>query len=332
MLIKPRTTPVKNFVLSAVVPRLSLDHPKRSYLEQELGRRSWGYLGEQSIDYYLSFLPDHEFFVLHGLKLSNNGHYFAIDTLLLFQRFTLIIEVKHWTGIVEVQLRGEFWKVDTDSETKQVYDDPIQQVKHQEWQLDNWARLHKIILPPIEHVVVFSYPKLQIRNAHLLSPKIIRSNNILDYIHMLKEQYLNSSEKIPLNELEKTAIYLQQKHIEEEFLIPVYHKLGLAIDEISTGVFCPVCSYAQMIRIKRTWKCPKCGNHSSDAHLKALIDYMLLFGRYSTSRELQRFLNINKAYTIRRLLKLLKISKLGNTVDSTFDLFSSEILKKEVRK
>ncbi|WP_416147183.1 hypothetical protein ACM26V_13260 [Salipaludibacillus sp. HK11] len=43
--------------------------------------------------------------------------------------------------------------------------------------------------------------------------------------------------------------------------------------------------------------------------------------------QLQRFLEVKEDYTVRRLLKLLNVKKSGNTVNTRFDLFSSEFIK-----
>ncbi|PYZ92835.1 hypothetical protein CR194_14405 [Salipaludibacillus keqinensis] len=331
MLIKPRTTPVKNLVLSAVLPIISPDHPKWNQLTQEYKRRCWGYVGEQSLEYYLSFLPHDECFILHGLKLENGtGNHFSIDTLIIFQAYTLIVEVKHWTGIIEVQIRGELLKINGESNV--VFDDPIQQVKHQTWQLGEWARIRKLTLPPTQHVVVFSYSKLQIDNAHLLSPKAIRSNQLLENVRLWNELHPTSTDRFSLNQLENTALLLKNSHIEEEFFYPSIHKLGLTSEEISSGVFCTACNYAPMSRIKRTWKCTKCGKQDRDAHVKSLAAFILMFGRYATSIELQKFLNINKSSIVWRILRELKVSKSGRTNATVFDLYSSEVLKKEVMK
>lgn len=328
MLIKPRTIPVKILVLSALLERLSANHPGRPLYEEELGKRIWGHRGEQSVDYYLDFLKTESCFILHGLKLSNNGHNFLIDTLVIFPEFTLIVEVKHWSGVLEVQERGDLVK--WDGSVKRVYENPVQQAKHQQWQLESWLESRHLTLPPIEHLAVFTNSRLVLENTQYLSPKMIRSNCLLDYIYSLKRHYAASPPPLSNSDLKKVISRIKRNHIKDDFINSPLSQLGLSEDDLKLGVSCPVCQKFSMSRVKRTWYCASCGMSFQNAHIKALTDYVLLFGRYAQNKDLQKFLHIEDPRTVRRLLLTLKVSRKGITTNSQFDLLSSEVIKNEI--
>ena len=100
MILKDREYPLKAQILEAVLRRLPTGHPQKEQIENELGITLAGYHGEQSINYYLNFLPPENYLIMHDLRLKSprSDTYFQIDTLILHPAFLLIIEVKNFAG------------------------------------------------------------------------------------------------------------------------------------------------------------------------------------------------------------------------------------------
>ncbi|SFE88656.1 nuclease-related domain-containing protein [Alteribacillus iranensis] len=136
MIIKPRKVPLHLRKLRALERRLPHSHPKRPEIERDTAKWSAGYKGEQSIDDPLTFLPPHDFRILHDLHLYDGSHYFQIDTLIISSCFLLIIEVINISGtlifdtagfadkprnfVYSTELFAETWKDIADNERQSV--------------------------------------------------------------------------------------------------------------------------------------------------------------------------------------------------------------------
>ncbi|MBU8771105.1 nuclease-related domain-containing protein [Cytobacillus oceanisediminis] len=137
MIIKNRLIPIRIRQNEALIRRIPAAHPQRSTIEGDLAKRRVGYRGEQSLDYYLSHLPDKEFTILHDLRLFNGSTYFQIDTLILSPYFALIIEVKNILGtLLFDETFNQF--IRTRNEKEEGFPNPLIQAKRQKTQLKTW--------------------------------------------------------------------------------------------------------------------------------------------------------------------------------------------------
>ncbi|QOR66058.1 NERD domain-containing protein [Cytobacillus suaedae] len=128
MIIKPWKKSYELMKLEALLRRLSKIHPKRQLVEKDYAIKSAGYRGEQSLDYFLSFLPEKNYMIFHNLRLKCNDNYFQIDILLVSPRFILIIETKNISGTLEFDHLNK-QLIRTINDSINVYPDPVQQVK-----------------------------------------------------------------------------------------------------------------------------------------------------------------------------------------------------------
>ncbi|WP_243503173.1 nuclease-related domain-containing protein [Cytobacillus oceanisediminis] len=127
---------VSDFItkLEALIRRMPEMEPGRERAVSELNKRRAGYIGEQKLDYYLSFLDEKEYWIYHGLRLSNGSQFFQIDTLLLTKEFAMILEVKNWNGTIIFE--PEFHQlIRIHNEKEEAFHDPISQAEHQSRQL-----------------------------------------------------------------------------------------------------------------------------------------------------------------------------------------------------
>lgn len=100
MIIKERPIPYIILLLEALLRRIPKNHTKRLQIENDLNKWWASYRGEQSVDYHLDILPKDDVSILHSPRLNNNQNYFQIDTLLLFTKLIIIIEIKTFSGKV----------------------------------------------------------------------------------------------------------------------------------------------------------------------------------------------------------------------------------------
>lgn len=105
MFIKPLSTPLSLRKLQALFERTPIDHPARSQIQNDLGRTTVGFKGEESLLYYLEFLNEQQYFIFHNLRLPiRKDKFFQLDYLILSATFFLILEVKNYSGISSISI------------------------------------------------------------------------------------------------------------------------------------------------------------------------------------------------------------------------------------
>ncbi|MCD8503316.1 MAG: NERD domain-containing protein [Bacillaceae bacterium] len=175
MIVKERKKPIYLQQLEALYRRTLDSHPKKLMIKDALSRHLIGFKGELAIDFPLSFLAKERYMVLHGIRLNDGHYHFQIDTLILSQRFFLIVEIKNYSG--SIYFDEQFHQmIQTYEQEEKAYPNPLLQIKRQEIQLKKWLIQNQVSPPPIESLVVFTNPYTIIRStSHYLTNKVIRS-------------------------------------------------------------------------------------------------------------------------------------------------------------
>ncbi|RIW33285.1 NERD domain-containing protein [Bacillus salacetis] len=302
MIIKERDKPIFLTKLEALNRRLSINHEKKGVVSQHLINRSAGYKGEQSLDYFISFLSESEYHILHGLRLFDGKNYCQIDTLLISRKVIIVSEIKRMAGTLSFDPDFNQFKRITEENVVEPYNDPIVQVERQKFQLNKWLRLNTMHANlPIETLVISTSNKAILQTTHgnkTVQEKVIHKEYFPFKISKLEKQY--TEKIISTSGLHFLSNLLLQSHTPQ---IPdILNNYDISPTEILTGVHCPGCDYLPMKRKKGRWVCPKCDSIAKHAHIKALIDYSLLICPKITNAEARRFLRIDSSSTVKRLL------------------------------
>ena len=96
MIVKPRKYPVSILSLEALQRRLKQNHPQQAQIKEDLAKKTAVFKGEQSIDYFLSFLSEGMYHILHDVRLKIGDHFFQIDILILSRSFLLIFRSEEY--------------------------------------------------------------------------------------------------------------------------------------------------------------------------------------------------------------------------------------------
>lgn len=305
--------------LEALLKRLPTAHSQRTKVERDLARITAGYKGEGALDYYLSFLDEKTYSILHNVRLSTKTYFFQIDTLLLTPSFILIIEVKNISGTILIdpvfrQL------IRTMNGTEEYFPHPEDQAYHQRLQLLNWFQHHKIAFPPIELLVVFTNQNCILKNSSFpqnnQSSSIIRTTSLLSRIEQIKSKY--SKEQLSKKEIRKIASLINKHHVSPTLdILPSYQ---IERKELIFGVQCPECTYFYMVRKQRKWYCPHCGTISIHAHQQALQDYALIIGPLISNKDIREFLCISSTSIARKIMQSSNTPSIGTTKDRQYQL------------
>ncbi|SFC53016.1 Nuclease-related domain-containing protein [Bacillus sp. OV322] len=315
MVIKERVVPIYNEKLEALLRRLPQGHAKRQDIADELAKRQAGFRGEQSLDYHLSFLPK-DYCILHDLRLSDQDRFFQIDTLIITPSFILILEVKNFSGTLFFDTAFH-QLIRTLNGKEEAFPDPVLQVKRQQRQLSAWLESKKFISIPIEALVVVASPYTIIKGNHELQRVVTHSGNFENLMNKLEKKH--TEDVLSKKEMRKLSNLLLRNHTPSD--INILQRFYLSKKDLLPGVWCPCCEALSMIRAwGGRWICNQCQQTSTDAHIQALQDYILLFGPVITGPRIREFLRLPSKSVTTKLIKSLNLPSTGTTKDRIYHL------------
>ncbi|MEF7564941.1 nuclease-related domain-containing protein [Bacillus infantis] len=297
MIVKELTVPERILALEALLRRLEEGSPDWHRVKEDLAKRWAGYYGELSLDYYLQMLPEKEYLVLHDLRLGLSCSFFQIDLLVLHAHFALILEVKNILGTLVFDKQFS-QMIRTQDEKEEGFPDPIAQAEHHKKQLAHWFAERSIPLP-VEALVVISKPSTVLKaNSPAISRTVIHSHRLLGKIEDLSGRYPQAL--LDARELRKTSRLLIKHHTAEK--IDILSRMRVSPENVRMGVHCGGCGHIPVIRVYGTWFCPKCGLKDKSAHIAALKDYFLLFGKEITNGGFREFAGVESVHTASNIL------------------------------
>ncbi|MBS4174594.1 nuclease-related domain-containing protein [Bacillus sp. FJAT-49736] len=318
MIVKAKKVEAEILALQALLRRLPEKQSKRLQIEKDLAKKLAGFKGEQSMEYYVSFLPEDIYLIFHHIRLQGNLHHFQMDIFILSPTFSLILEVKHISGKVTFdrdanQLIREY------NNDVEVFPDPVLQANHQKLQLIMWLKDKRFPPFPIETLVVMTNPSSLIQftpNSSSYKQTVLRSTNFISKMNILSQKY--KEEKLTKREIRKLSKLLLRNHIPKH--PEVLQKYNITQSEVLSGVHCPECFYLPMHRIKGKWICSKCNFSNKNAQKDTLEDYSLLFKSVITNKEARGFLKIDSDSIVQKLLKEMNLPHSGTTKGRVYQL------------
>lgn len=319
LIIKERKKSIKLRKLEALYRRLPKSHPKFLKIEEELAKNKAGYFGEQSVDYYLSFLSEESYYIFHDLRLKDSkSRYFQIDTLLLSEKFIVFLEIKNITGTLFFD--QDFNQlIRTFQNETQAFPDPLLQIHRQSIQLKAWLDRHKIPNIPVIPFVIISSPStiIQTQTAYVQNlENVIHLASLPIKVGELESRFKHSF--LSKREIKQISKKLLKEHEPlDPNLLDVYE-----IDKkaILKGIWCEKCESYSVKRIWGTWKCQLCNQRSDNAYIHALKDYSLLFGSEITNKEMREFLEIESESVSRKILTSICRNKQGKNKNKSYIL------------
>lgn len=305
MILKELAKPIHIHKLEALVTRTFTEHPKLPDIRQRLVKQLSGFKGEKAATYYMDHLSNKGYVILHNLRLPSGKYHFQIDYLLLTQCFAMILECKNYYGTVYFDENFQ-QLIRNANDQDEGFPDPLAQARWHQRQLQDWLRLHHFPSYPIEYLVVFANSstilKANPRNREVLK-RVVHSQLIVERVEELGSMY--NKECFDDKNLRKLGKSLLKSDVPEDG--DILDRFGLVPSDIRTGVQCPECAAFGMIRIHGTWFCPKCGEKSKDAHVKAVRDYFLLIDKTINNRQFRDFTGLSSDDIAKKLLGSMKL-------------------------
>lgn len=293
--VKDHPTSVKLLKLLAVKRQIIPEHKVTSLLEEQIARYSSGYYGEVSIDYHLKYILE-KLPKLSNIRLKLNGIYFEIDTILLCEKFILLLQVKNVAGRISVDHHVGQMVQNYKGELTS-YQDPILQVEKHARLLSNWLK-QKGLRVPIETLVVFTNKNAIIEHgSQQLDKRVISGYKLSHAYYQLKKQYKNQP-----SISNRMQIFQELKRNNQVYDMNLLEELELSESDLAPGGVCPNCFRKRMIYYRSVFTCQFCHTKSTTIIEEVLKDYFLIFGPEITADTLSKWLNID-SITASRILR-----------------------------
>lgn len=284
--------------------RLSAGHPILPVLSAKQSSVEAGIGGEERVAEIFrkhSFSFEHHIF--HDLSPCSNDK-FQIDTFAMTPGFGVVLEVKNIGGVLEFKDNPPQLIRTKENGHKDGFESPVVQLERNSELLNEWLRSRNIHLP-IYGAVVLAYPK-QIVAVPPAKTKILFPNLIPTYIKSIPQK----TKKLDPDTFQWISAELMNSH---QLYIPkpISEAYDIPFGDFQPGVRCKTCGRIGMIKLPRTWLCPKCKATDNMAYQRDLLEWLLLFKQHITNRECREFLQIGDIHTATRILRSMNLESEG---------------------
>ena len=291
----------------ALERRLSKNHSYFSTVQQNLRREGGGYAGELRVDRELSEGRFYDsYLVLRNILVGNETSFCQIDSLVIYSKFVLILEVKNIPGILTYDEETHQLTRRRDDGPIEGMGNPVGQIQRSERMVKRFLTQHDISIP-VHGMIVFSNPAsiLEKPFPDCLAVHVSGLYQSLENLHQLYADQLN-----PQFELRN----VQQLFVLKEPKITPMKPSNLPQNlfaEIRNGVLCPKCNDRKMHYSRKLWRCKQCHYKSAQEHLTTLQEYRVLFGEHLTTNEWMNFCGLKSLATTKRVLIESNLEKTG---------------------
>lgn len=311
MILKMRGEPIDKERAEIVLRRLPKTHASYALAKIELWNSESGISGERRFDEYFQLSkPVFPYILLNDLSLKTSRS-FQLDAVMVTPWCLYVFEVKNMSGRLAFK--------DSPMQLVQTKEDgsvigrksPIEQIKQNEWLLDEWLTPRDYRLP-IRSVLVFSFTKQIPENVPSSQPAIFSHQVPLFIKEIIAEKNLVSPAEMEVLALELLAAHSPFQHD------PICANPAYPITSMLRGVWCAACNSLGMKRKFGAWNCPACGVSSKDSHIRTLKDWFLLTGEPLTNKLCREILQIDDHRLASRLLTSMKLNKKGSFKDAKY--------------
>lgn len=311
MILKKRSEPPEIFQLESLIQRFPLVHPLFPHWTEKLRRISAGFHGEQRVDNLWSeILFNLPHYLIHDLYIQKATSSHQIDTVLVTNRFVLLLEIKSISGQLhfDPQLR-QFSRTNKDGSIDGMRN-PDDQVRRHEGFVRNFLKEKKIPLPVVG-IIVFTYPS-SIVSSRPGNRIVIQSSGLPYLLDQLAAKY--PDDVLNTRQTRRLADQLLQLHMD-----PPLRELNVPAD-LRRGVLCGKDCGGEMEYYWRKWTCKKCSRVDRSAHFQTLLQYRTLINQTITNKEFRHFTGIESTTTASKLLKMANMPYTGSYKDRIYQI------------
>lgn len=269
-----------------------------------------GFSGEEKTTAYLmeaNLTP--KVSIYRHINLDNTQY----DIIVVTQKLICVLEVKNMTG--------EFY---FDSSNKQFYrikNGLKEGMRNPELQLQRAVKVlqkrlnrNGVDFPVKGLIILASRAGIVIESPTLF--QAVPIDAMCDFL----EQMESDNRKLMTHEELKKVRHIIKRNGNKVYETDILEHHGVTHSSIKTGVRCLKCFEISMTRIFSTWLCTRCSHRDKGAHIAALQEYQLLFGREVSSDRLKWWLGMEDKYFIKRIVKEVSENSIGSSRTRTYVL------------
>ncbi|MEO4053422.1 nuclease-related domain-containing protein [Solibacillus sp. CAU 1738] len=276
-------------VSDSLLRRGELNNEQRRQLEVMLWQCERGFEGEQRADRYWHDLQlDVPHVLLHGYETENKYNFsHQIDTILITNRFLLIVELKNIGGVISYDERTNQFVRILHGE-RLALTDPFAQVSRHESLVERVLWDVGVELPILTAVIITSSSSI----IEMMPPhfQVFKLSGLRLKLHDWLKSY-------PVR-VSNNMVFLIKDELLKKYKIRKWkHPFGKI--PIRSGALCKCGSV--MYYSRGRFVCA-CGQISREALLQGLHDYRLLINEWITNKELREFFLIDSADVANKLL------------------------------
>ncbi|WP_318615805.1 nuclease-related domain-containing protein [Sporosarcina sp. YIM B06819] len=316
-----RNKPILLKGIPRLIARLHPEHPKLPVLQKQLYRIGAGYSGECNVDSYIErtqFPQTVKIFTDVHLCISPKCT-FQIDTLVIAERYVLIVEVKNLKNTVRFVPNPPHLEQVLETGDEVVLDCPVYQIEANRLNLDEWFRQRGIHLNTLG-LLVLANPNTKVVDAPDNFP-IIYKKQIPFYLQKLKpaEKILTPHQ---IRDITK-QIYAEQQQFNPFPLCSFYH---INPDDLRKGLLCRNCHGRLQRKNRETWHCPRCIKDAEDPYNDAIQDWFILVKNSMTNSDCRIFLSLKDGNAARYVISRSSLVKKGKST-ATFYISGDKIIR-----
>lgn len=279
---------------------------EKNFFRKQYAATVAGHEGEKKVDRLLEMMP---FPNLHTIipnfqTQSKFGTYYQMDTLIVTNRYVLLLEIKNIRGYIEFQ--------DNPAQIIRTYEGVKEKLNCPIHQLDrNKKALEHLILPinqvlPIYSAIVFCHSTAQI-SSYPKTTKILYKNQVDFFLEKLN----TLPEKCTKQEFQKLIRVI--KSANNNFKkIPLSLRYSIDVSKLMTGIYCKECEgHMTPLSSSFSFQCSLCKQKDSNALTDSIIGLFGIVNGDLSRQEMRHYLNLQSRERISTALARLDCVKNG---------------------
>lgn len=274
-----------------------------------------GYEGESKIDRILENIA---FPALHSIipdfhTQSKFGAYYQMDTVIVTDRYILLLEIKNIRGSIEFH-ENPAHIIRTFEGVQEKMDCPIHQLARNSKTLENLV-CHVTKKLPLYSAIVFCNPTAQV-TSYPPTVKLLYKNQVDFYIEKLN----SLPEVCEKSEYQQLVKFLFSKNKNFKTM-PLSLRYSIDFTMLRKGVFCLHCE-EPMYPLNRStaFLCSTCNTTNQEALGNSIIGLFGILGREVSRKQLEFYLDMKTRDRTLKALRNLNCTKRGNVKATVYSL------------
>lgn len=306
--------------LQGAIRRLKDGTTEQLFLEKELFNTEAGIRGERRLrKKFVEFYFPQGYEIIWNNCLSLNDWPVQIDGLLLTDDVAIVIESKNISGELHFDhVTGEFYRIDS-SGLKTVMDSPAIQVEKHIRFMKAWFAAHSNRMR-VDGLLVFTAKQSELKTLPL-NIHTCRLHHMIELLFKIINNYKpQTNSQISLRYIKNLIESNQQAFLQK----PLSLHYSIKPEQLKPGIYCKQCETPTIVKHTRSWRCTECGIVDNDSPIRAIHEYISLFGEPVSNHEIRKFIGINDRHTVKRMLTLDGFEKTGQKRHSKYFIKEKE--------